>query len=326
MSESERFAAELKAWGPGGSQKKIPSTSEAFAYCRNLATTHYENFPVVSWLLPKRLHQHFYNIYAYCRWSDDLGDEVGDRGRSLELLSWWRGELTACYAGENRHPVFVALESTIREFAIPSEPFTDLVSAFEQDQHTLQYETFELLLDYCRRSANPVGRLVLYLCQEAKPGNFRWSDSICTGLQLANFWQDVRRDLSIGRIYLPQEDLKRFSCTMGDLESGVENAGFLELMKFEVDRARQFLAPWSNPQAPELAPLDYRVQVDIELFAAGGKRILDRIEKIGYRVLAQRPVVSKRDVVGLFVGCAMRSAIRKMAWMLRRSVRQSNGV
>lgn len=317
MTGDPRFAEELARWGPRGAPDRAPSLVEAQSYCRRLATTHYENFPVVSWLLPRSLHQHFYNIYAYCRWADDLGDEVGDAARSLELLGWWRGELAACYAGEGRHPVFVALWSTIREFDIPAQPFEDLISAFEQDQAVRSYETFDQLADYCRRSANPVGRLVLYLCRQATEANFRWSDSICTGLQLANFWQDVSRDLDIGRIYLPQEDLRRLGYSLDELHARVTNPAFLELMRFEVARARQWLAPWSDPSLPELAPFPLRVQVDIELFARGGERILDRIAQIGYRVWSKRPVVTKIDVARLFAGCFRRAILRR----LRRGVR-----
>ena len=189
------FCGRPAVWGPRATHCPPPTPAEAAAYCRRLATTHYENFPVVSWLLPRRMHQHFYNIYAYCRWADDLGDEVGDVAQSLELLGWWREELTSCFEDRPRHPVFVALGPTIHEFGIPVEPFGDLISAFEQDQSVHEYETFEQLTDYCRRSANPVGRLVLYLCRQATSENFVWSDSICTGLQLANFWQDVAREL-----------------------------------------------------------------------------------------------------------------------------------
>jgi len=304
------FMDELAIWGPHRSLGSAPSTAEAEAYCRRLATTHYENFPVVSWLLPRRLHQHFYNIYAYCRWADDLGDEVGDVAQSLELLAWWRAELDGCYENRARHPVFVALGPTIREFGIPVEPFSDLISAFEQDQSVHEYETFEQLADYCRRSANPVGRLVLYLCQQATPENFIWSDSICTGLQLANFWQDVARDLNIGRVYLPQEDCRQFGYSRDDLLKRVTNAPFLELMKFEVDRARQWLSPWRNSLLPELRPFPLRVQVDIELFARGGERILDRIAAIGYRVWDKRPEVTKGDVARLFLGCLQRGLRR----------------
>lgn len=305
------FAEELAAWGPGPTRETTPTRGEAEAYCRRLARTHYENFPVVSWLLPRKLHQHFFNIYAYCRWADDLGDEVEGRERALELLGWWRNELAACYADRASHPVFVALGPTIREFGIPAEPFADLISAFEQDQSVHEYETFEQLVDYCRRSANPVGRLVLYLCRQATNDNVRWSDSICTGLQLANFWQDVARDLDIGRIYLPQEDCRRFGYSRDDLRGRVTNRAFLDLMHFEVERARQWLSPWRDRSLPELACFPWRVQVDIELFARGGERILDRIAAIGYRVWDQRPVVTRGDVIQLFFACLGRAVARR---------------
>ena len=140
------------------------STAEAERYTRRLATSHYENFNVVSWLLPKRLHQHFYNLYAYCRWADDLGDEIPDTHRALDLLAWWEEELKLCYAGRPSHPVFVALAGTIRAFDIPMAPFADLLTAFRQDQVIQRYATWEEVINYCRYSANPVGRLVLYLC------------------------------------------------------------------------------------------------------------------------------------------------------------------
>jgi squalene synthase HpnC len=304
------FADELTRWGPGAASGGGPPLAEAQAYCRRLATAHYENFPVVSFFLPRSLHQHFYNVYAYCRWADDLGDEVADPARSLELLGWWRDELAACYAGQPRHPVFVALGPTIREFDIPQQPFADLISAFEQDQTIHEYETFDQLAEYCRRSANPVGRLVLALCRQASDQHFRWSDSICTGLQLANFWQDVARDLDVGRIYLPQEDLRRFGYSREDFQSRVTNNNFLDLMKFEVERARTWLAPWRDESLPELAPFPLRLQVDIELFARGGERILDRIARIGYRVWHQRPVVTKTDVAGLFLSSLGRALKR----------------
>jgi squalene synthase HpnC len=306
------FADDLALWGPSATRSGTPPLEAARAYCRRLATTHYENFPVVSWMLPRVLHQHFYNIYAYCRWADDLGDEIGDSARSLELLGWWRDELAACYAGQPRHPVFVALRPTIDEFQIPREPFDDLICAFQQDQTVTEYETFGQLAEYCRRSANPVGRLVLALCRQATPENFRWSDSICTGLQLANFWQDVARDLDIGRIYLPKEDLQRFSYTADDLRGRVTNPEFIDLMRFEVERARNWLFPWRDRSVPELAPFPFRIQVDIELFARGGERILDRIAAIGYRVWHIRPVVTKRDVAGLFFGCVWRGIRRRL--------------
>jgi len=295
------FLRDLEIWGPDSS-RPCPTLAEAESYCRWLATSHYENFPLVSWMLPRKLHRHFYHVYAYCRWADDLGDEVGDPVRSLELLNWWRNELDACYAGQTRHPVFVALRGTIDEFQIPQQPFTDLISAFEQDQTVREYDRFDQLRDYCRRSADPVGRLVLALCRATTDQNVAWSDSICTGLQLANFWQDVARDYDIGRIYLPREDYERFGYRREDFDVRRINPAFLDLMKFEVDRARQFL----TDGLPLVAKLPGRLQVDIDLFAHGGLRILQRIEGIGYRVWERRPKVTKRDALGLLIGAIWR--------------------
>lgn len=207
--------------------------------------------------------------------------------------------------------MFVALEQTIRQFNIPAEPFTDLISAFEQDQRVHEYETFADLLDYCRHSANPVGRLVLHLCEQANVDNFLWSDAICTGLQLANFWQDVARDLEIGRIYLPQEDCRRFGYSREEFSGRVTNSSFLELMKFEVDRARQFLSPWKDASAPELRGFPFRLQVEIDLFAQGGLTVLNRLEAIGYRVWDQRPVVTKFGLAWLGTRCVLRALRRR---------------
>lgn len=301
---------DLTKWGPETlAMAAVPSLAEAEAYCRRLATVHYENFPVVTWLLPKALHQHFFNVYAFCRWADDLGDEAGDPARALELLAWWQGETERCYRGEARHPVFVALSPTIARFHIPADPFLDLISAFEQDQTVREYETFTQLRDYCRRSADPVGRLVLMVCEQATPEHIAWSDSICTGLQLANFWQDVARDLALGRIYLPKEDYERFGYRRADFDQRLTNPAFLELMRFEVDRARQFLLA-GLPLVPRLpGPL----QIDIDLFARGGLRILERIERIGYRVWETRPKVTKMDVFRLLVSGIGRHLWRKLS-------------
>jgi squalene synthase HpnC len=306
--ETSMFADELAAWGPHAAQARpTPSRAEAEAYCRRLATTRYENFPLASWLLPRRLHQHFYNVYAYCRWADDLGDEVGDAARSLELLGWWRGELERCYAGEARHPVFVALGPTIRQFEIPQQPFDDLISAFEQDQRVKEYDTFAQLRDYCRRSADPVGRIVLHVCGQFTAENAAWSDAICTGLQLANFWQDVARDYAIGRIYLPREDYERFGIRREDFERKATTPQFVELLTFEVDRARQ----WLRNGLPLVERLPGRLQVDIDLFAHGGLKILERIERIGYRVWEMRPQVTRWDALALFCAALGRCALRR---------------
>ncbi len=298
---------QLDLWGPQAVERPIPSLAEAEAYCRHLARTHYENFPVASCFLPRPIRQHFYNVYAYCRWADDLADEIVDAERSLSLLSWWRGQLDECYAGSANHPVFVALQTTISQFEIPRAPFDDLISAFEQDQRVLEYETFEQLRDYCRRSANPVGRLVLYVCRQHCEQNVEWSDSICTGLQLANFWQDVGRDRDLGRVYLPRADRERFTYSDEALHARVTNEAFLRLMRFEVDRARGCLLA-GLPLAEQLPG---RLQVDVDLFARGGLKILDRIEAIGYRVWKQRPVVTKGDVLALLVGSLCRATGRR---------------
>lgn len=316
-SIQSNFVADLESWGPGAARERTVSLVEAEAYCRRLARRHYENFPVATWLLPRTLRQHFFNVYAYCRWSDDLADEVHDAERSLFLLSWWRGELEACYAGRAGHPVFVALARTIDKFAIPAEPFLDLVSAFEQDQRVFSYDTFEQLHDYCRRSAAPVGRLVLYVCGVFHEANLGWSDSICIGLQLANFWQDVARDYEIGRVYLPKKDRQRFGYEDADLEARVTNPAFIELMRFEVDRAREYLIRG----LPLVDQMPGRLKFDVDLFIHGGLKILDRIEAIGYRVWDVRPVVTRLDVAVLVSRSMGRAVFRRLGLGSHRRAR-----
>lgn len=305
------LAAELARFGPSVSGAPV-SAEEARAYCRRLAQTHYENFTVVTRLVPRRLRQPLCNIYAYCRWADDLADERVDIAEPLSLLDWWEHQLDAAYAGQASHPVFVALSETIRDFDLPRQPLADLLVAFRRDQVQTRYETLADLVTYCEKSANPVGRMVLCLGRSATPDNVRLADSVCTGLQLANFWQDVNRDLDMGRIYLPQEDCRRFGYSHDDLRARVTNAPFLELLKFEVERARQWLSPWKHKSLPELREFPLRIQVDIELFARGGERILDRIAAIGYRVWDRRPVVTKGDVLRLFLGCCRRAMARRI--------------
>ncbi len=299
---------ELDTWGPGEQESSSVSVPDAEAYCRRLAESHYENFPVASWLLPPELRQHFWNVYAYCRWADDLADEVGDPQRSMVLLAWWREELDRCYTDDVRHPVFVALQGTIVEYNIPREPFADLISAFVQDQSVTEYETAEQLLDYCTRSADPVGRIVLSLCRAYTDETVAWSDSVCTGLQLANFWQDVSRDFNMGRIYLPREDRERFGYTSKMLHDRVTNNAFLKLMAYEVDRAREMLVAG----LPLIEHINGRMQVDIELFIRGGLQILTEIERIGYRVWDRRPVVAKGQVARLFVTTCTRHLLRRI--------------
>jgi squalene synthase HpnC len=283
-----------------------PSLTEAQAYCERLARTHYENFSVATWLLPSRLKQHFFNVYAYCRISDDLGDEVGDPQQSLALLDEWEAELDQCYQGSPRHPVFVALQQTVRTLDIPRKPFADLLVAFRQDQTTTRYETFNDLLGYCLNSANPVGRLVLYLCGYRDEPRQQLSDFTCTALQLANFWQDVAVDYGKGRIYLPLEDLRRFGVSEQQIADRRSAPAFIELMKFEVARARE----WFERGLPLASMVASELAIDIELFTRGGQEILSAIERQGYDVLKQRPVISKSRKLGLLVRAALGRVFR----------------
>jgi squalene synthase HpnC len=289
------FSDDLRRFGPEASYQI--SREQARQYCAELTAAHYENFSVVTWLTPRRLRPAFQAVYAFCRWSDDLGDEVGDRATARKLLAWWRGELQAMFAHRARHPVFVALEPIVSEFGIPIDPFEALISAFEQDQDVSDYETYGELLDYCSRSANPVGRLVLYLGGVFNDEHAVLSDCTCSGLQLANFWQDVARDLTIGRIYLPREDRARFAVSDSDLQAPRASAAFRALLRFEVERARLLLhRGW-----PLVARMPRDLAIDIDLFSRGGLAILDRIAAQDYDVLVRRPEVGKLAKVGLLL-------------------------
>ncbi len=265
----------------------IPTPAEAFAYCRRIALGHYENFSIVSWLLPRALRPHMYAVYAYCRGVDDLGDEaVGDR---LALLDEWEAELQRCYEGSPQDIRFVALRETIRAFDIPPEPFLRLIKANRRDQRINRYRTFDELLDYCSYSANPVGHLVLYLFGYRDAERRRLADAICTALQLTNFWQDVSPDLEKGRIYIPLDDLARFRSSEEELLRRSQNDEFRRLMAFEVERTRGLFR-----EGLRLVPLvSPRLRYDLKLFTLGGLAALDAIERIDYDVLHQRPSLSK---------------------------------
>jgi len=265
------------------------SPEAAQQYTRWLATHHYENFNVVSWLLPKALHQHFYNVYAYCRWADDLGDEVPDAARALELLDWWERELDVCYEGNPSHPVFVALRETIVAKDIPKRPFADLLKAFRQDQTVKRYPNWDAVLGYCVYSANPVGRLVLYLCGYRDQHRQRLSDATCTALQLANFWQDVSRDLDIGRIYIPLDAAAAQGLSESDIVERRFDEPYVRLMKNLIARTRVLFAEGR----PLAKMVDGRLSVDLEMFTRGGLAVLDAIEAMGYDTLHHRPAVSK---------------------------------
>lgn len=282
---------------------------QAAEYTRWLATHHYENFHVVSFLLPKRLHQDFYNVYAYCRWADDLGDELGDRAESLQWLAWWSEQLDRMYAGEARHPVFVALRGTVESHGIPREPFADLIRAFVQDQSVTRYRTWADVFQYCRYSANPVGRLVLYLCGYSDAERQRLSDATCTALQLANFWQDVTLDLEKDRVYIPLEVIERHGYTLEELCQRRPTPAFRRVMQEAVEKARALFLDGLRLSGM----VDRRLALDIDLFSRGGLRVLGKIEARGYDVLSARPAISKTERVRLLLGSLARIALSRAA-------------
>jgi squalene synthase HpnC len=309
---SEEALAE-RGWAALPADYRIPETAptleEALAWCKRLAETHYENFHVATWFLPKALRPHFHAIYAYCRISDDLGDEVGNTAQALVLLNLWNRELDACYEGRARHPVFVALAETIRQCSIPKAPFADLLTAFRQDQVFTRYPTMRDVLSYCRYSANPVGRLVLYACGEADEERFRLSDATCTALQLANFWQDVREDYARGRIYLPQEDMEFFHVSEETIASGVATPEFCGLLRYEVEYARNLFAEG----LPLIGMVNRDLALDLDLFSRGGLEILRAIERRDFDVLSARPAISKTTKLRLALRAVSARMLRFLA-------------
>jgi squalene synthase HpnC len=278
------------------------SATESLDYTRWLATHHYENFHVVSFLLPKKLHQDFYNVYSFCRWADDLGDEIGDTKESLRLLAWWRSELEAMYRGQTGHPVFVALKGTVERHGIPIGPFDRLIRAFEQDQTITRYVSFDEVFAYCVNSANPVGHLVLYLCGYRDAERQALSDFTCTGLQLANFWQDIGVDLEKNRVYLPLNLLEKHGYTVDELFEGKEDGRFREIMREAVDVADGLF----YKGLPLIKTLDRRLALDIDLFSRGGMKILEKIRDQKYNVLRRRPHISKAERAVLLIRCLPR--------------------
>lgn len=277
------------------------AAAEEFA--RRLTNTHYENFSVLSWFVPRRLRQDFCNIYAFCRVADDAADETGDAQASLRWLDRMRAQTHACFAGESSTHVFLALAQTIRRHDLPPEPFLDLIDAFEQDQRVTRYSTFIQLLDYCRRSANPVGRLVLYLSDYRDRRRQALSDRTCTALQLTNFWQDVRRDIhDRDRVYIPREDLDRFGVTEDQLRAGECNAAYRDLIRFQVQRTEEIFAA-GDALPPMLAG---KLRRQIALFSRGGRAILEAISQADFDTLSGRPSLSRwrksRLALGLVFG------------------------
>jgi phytoene synthase len=283
----------------------------SYAYCEQLARSHYENFPVGSVLVPKRLRKYFYSIYAFARTADDFADEGYNDNHSeaerLALLDEWQLMLQDCFAGRVAHPIFIALNDTRQKCKLPISLFEDLLSAFSQDVVKRRYQSFNELLDYCRRSANPIGRLILLLFGYTDESLHILSDHICTGLQLANHWQDVAIDLQKDRVYLPEDDLQAYGLSIKELQQQQLSPAFLELMKFEVERARQLFAKGK----PLCTAVNGRLAIELRVVWLGGSRILDGIEANGYDIFNKRPVITKRDKISILFTALIKGAFRR---------------
>ena len=280
-----------------------PTLEAARLWCRQLATTHYENFHVATWFLPERVRPHFESVYAYCRVSDDLGDEVATPEIGMRLLRTWGEMLDECFETpeRSRHPVFVALRETIVACELPKSLFADLLFAFRQDQVVTQYETWDELLEYSRYSANPVGRLVLLVCGYRDEERAQLSDKVCTALQLANFWQDVVEDADRGRRYLPAESMDAFGVDDGQLVGRVFTPEYRAMMKTLVERTRAMLRDGGRISAT----VDHELAVTLNLFRKGGDAILDGIVAQDYDTLRGRPVVTKIKKLILLGGAVL---------------------
>jgi len=270
----------------------------AYAHCARVARSHYENFTIGSWLLPRRLRLDLAAVYSFARGGDDLADEGPDDGR-LARLAAWEARLLACARdpADADHPVFLALGHTIARHDLPLEAFRDLLHAFRRDAagDTGTFATFADVLEYCRCSANPVGRIVLALFGHRDDERQARSDDVCTALQLTNFWQDVAGDLGRGRVYLPAEDIDGFPGSRTALAERAANAGFRRLLAFEVERTRVFFH-----RGLALGDLVAgRLAREVRLFARGGLAILDRIEAVDFDVFAHRPALRRADLARL---------------------------
>lgn len=303
MNERTRFADELAQWGPAATRRQAIDLPAARRYCRQLARSHYENFIVGSCLTPRSLRDDFFALYSYCRWADDLADEVEDAERSLALLDWWERELEAALAGDGQHPATIAVADTVRRRALDPQHLRDLLLAFRQDQVKRRYADFAELLDYCRYSAQPVGRLVLELAEAADDQRQAWADAICTGLQLANFCQDVARDFANGRIYLPEDSLQRFGVDPASFPLKRCSAGFRDLLAVQVARAEAFFATG----APLAETTPSWLAAEVRLFLGGGRAVLCAIRRQRYDVWKHRPRVSRWRQMRLVAAAAWRA-------------------
>jgi len=282
------------------------ATSAAFAHCERLAREHYENFPVASCLVPRALRPHICSIYAFARRADDFADEPEYEGSRLERLDDWEAGLDRCMEGDPEGPVFIALAETIRTFDLPDRWLRDLLDAFRQDCHVTRYESWSELLDYCRRSANPVGRMVLHLFGYTDEQRGAWSDAICSALQLTNFWQDVEVDWRKGRLYLPGEALRRHGVSEEDIRKGRMHEGFRALMREMTGRTRSLF----DEGKPLLGSLRGRLALELRSVWLGGTRILEKIDRADSDVFRKRPVLSRLD----FLLAAGRALLGGRAW------------
>ncbi len=281
-----------------------PAVQQAFRYCEEIARKHYENFPVATFFLPAHIRPHIAAIYAFARTADDFADE-GDRTpeQRLALLDDWQRQLDECYEGKATHPVFIALRDVSLEKNIPRQLFADLLVAFRQDVTKHRYQTYGELLGYCKHSANPVGRLVLFVFEDENERRLQLSDSICAALQLANFWQDVSVDLLKDRIYIPLEDMSRFGYTESDLLALRYNEQFVQLMEFQIDRTRELFTagrPLLNEAVSEL-------RFQLRLTWNGGMKVLEKIEQLKYNVLTVRPKITMIDKVLILLNAGLKS-------------------
>lgn len=283
--------------------KKVWSAEQAFHYCQRLTSEHYENFPVASFFIPSDKRRYVYAIYAFARTADDYADEPGlTPAERMEYLNAWDEQLTECYLGKAQHPIFVALRETVDRFEIPQELFQHLLQAFRSDVTTHRYETFDDLLEYCSCSANPVGRLILLLFNYRSEETMSYADSICTALQLTNFWQDVSIDLQKNRIYIPLEDLREFGCTEEDLFAHNASRGFKDLVTFEIERT----AGLFREGEPLLAHVGNDLAFEMKLTWHGGMKILEKIEKNKFDVFKKRPTLNAFDKARLMVSSLAR--------------------
>jgi len=288
-----------------GQDMKDSLINSSFKYCEEITKNHYENFPVASLLLPKEKRRYIYSIYAFARAADDFADEpgiIGGEEKRLSLLDEWQQKLRDCYNGKAYDPIFIALAKTVEDYEIPFETLENLLKAFRQDVIKTRYTLFDEVLDYCKNSANPVGRLVLMVFGSHDDELFKYSDKICTALQLTNFWQDIAVDLEKDRVYLPGEDIDRFGYSYEKLKEKIYDNTFIELMNYEVDRTRKLFDEGKTiidltAKDPKLKKLSK----ELKLTWLGGNKILDKIEEIGYNTLAKRPVISKTEKIKLFL-------------------------